>query len=244
MAPHSSTLAWKIPWTEEPGRLQSMGVAEGQTLLSNFTFIFHLHVLEKEMETHSSVLAWRIPGMWEPSGLPSMGSHRVWHDWSDAAAAAAALGPLNCRVGRGVRQYQQTLGDLVFSDSAYVMGCTCQGLPWWRSGKEPPANAEDMGDAGLIPGLGRSLEEGEATHWSILTWKIPWAENPGGLRSMGLQRVRIRLKQLSTDAPTRAQAALTDAHGLLGTHRCCLDQCIHYYLVPSWCLLFWYHFKI
>ena len=77
MAPHSSTLAWKIPWTEEPGRLQSMGVAEGQTLLSNFTFIFHLHVLEKEMETHSSVLAWRIPGMWEPSGLPSMGSHRV-----------------------------------------------------------------------------------------------------------------------------------------------------------------------
>ena len=58
MAPHSSTLAWKIPWTEEPGRLQSMGVAERQTQLSDFPFTFHFHALEKEMATHSSVLAW------------------------------------------------------------------------------------------------------------------------------------------------------------------------------------------
>ena len=57
MAPHSSTLAWKIPWTEEPGRLQSMGVAEGQTRLSDFTFTFYCYALEKEMATHSSVLA-------------------------------------------------------------------------------------------------------------------------------------------------------------------------------------------
>ena len=71
MAPHSSTLAWKIPGAEEPGRLQSMG------LLKDFTFTFHFHALEKEMTTHSSVLAWRIPGMGEPGGLPSMGSHRV-----------------------------------------------------------------------------------------------------------------------------------------------------------------------
>ena len=56
------------------------GVAEGRTRLGNFTFTFHLHVLEKEMATHSSVLAWRIPGMGEPGGLPSMGSHRVGHD--------------------------------------------------------------------------------------------------------------------------------------------------------------------
>ena len=75
MAPHSSTLAWKIPWTEEPGRLQSMGsLTVG---LSDFTFTFHFHALEKEMATHSSVLASRIPGMREPAGLPSMGSHRV-----------------------------------------------------------------------------------------------------------------------------------------------------------------------
>ena len=56
------------------------GVAEGWTQLSNFTFTFHFHALEKEMATHSSVLAWRIPGTGEPDRLPSMGSHRVRHD--------------------------------------------------------------------------------------------------------------------------------------------------------------------
>ena len=80
MAPHSSTLAWKIPWMEEPGRLQVHGVAEGRTQLSDFTFTFHFHELEKEMATHSNVLAWRIPGTGEPGGLPSMGSHRVQHN--------------------------------------------------------------------------------------------------------------------------------------------------------------------
>ena len=82
MAIHSSTLAWKIPWTEEPGGLQSIGsrrVRHNQaTSLSLFTFQFH--ALEKEMATHSSVLAWRTPGTGEPGGLPSMGSHRVRHD--------------------------------------------------------------------------------------------------------------------------------------------------------------------
>ena len=65
------------------------GVAKSRTWLSDFTFTFHFHALEKEMATHSSVLAWRIPGTREPAGLPSMGSHRVGHDWSDLAAAAA-----------------------------------------------------------------------------------------------------------------------------------------------------------
>ena len=76
MAPHSSTLAWKSPWTEEPGRLQSMGSLrvghDWVTSLSLFTF--------KDMATHSSVLAWRIPGTGKPGELPSMGSHRVGHD--------------------------------------------------------------------------------------------------------------------------------------------------------------------
>ena len=71
MAPHSSTLAWKIPWTEEPGRLQSMG-SLSQTQLNYFTFTFHFHALEKEMATHSSVLAWRIPG------VGSLGGCRLW----------------------------------------------------------------------------------------------------------------------------------------------------------------------
>ena len=56
------------------------GVAKSQTLLGDFTFIFHFHALEKEMATHSNILAWRIPGTGEPDGLPSMGSHRVGHN--------------------------------------------------------------------------------------------------------------------------------------------------------------------
>ena len=79
MAPHSSTLAWKIPWMEEPGRLQFMELLS-RTRLSNFTFTFHFHALETEMATQSSVLAWRIPGTGDPGGLPSMGLHRVGHD--------------------------------------------------------------------------------------------------------------------------------------------------------------------
>ena len=88
MAPHSSTLAWKIPWTEEPGGLQSMGSLRlGHDWVTSLS-LFHFHVLEKEMATHSSVLAWRIPVMGEPGGLSSMGLKRVGHDWSDLAAAA------------------------------------------------------------------------------------------------------------------------------------------------------------
>ena len=67
------------------------GVAKSWTRLSDFTFNFHFHALEKEMATYSSVLAWRIPGTGEPGGLPSMGSHRVRHNWSDLAAAADSI---------------------------------------------------------------------------------------------------------------------------------------------------------
>ena len=79
MAPHSSTFAWKIPWTEEPGGLQSMGSLESDTT-ERLHFHFSLHALEKAMAPHSSTLAWRIPGTGEPGGLPSMGSHRVGHN--------------------------------------------------------------------------------------------------------------------------------------------------------------------
>ena len=81
MATHSSTLAWKIPWTEEPGRLQSMGFPRvGHDFAFTFSFTFHFHALEKEIATHSSILAWRIPGTADPGGLLSLGSHRVGHD--------------------------------------------------------------------------------------------------------------------------------------------------------------------
>ena len=86
MATHSSTLAWRILWTEEPGGLLFIGL---HRVGYNWNDLACVHALEKEMATHSSVLAWRIPGTGEPVGLPSMGSHRVGHDWSDLAAATA-----------------------------------------------------------------------------------------------------------------------------------------------------------
>ena len=72
---HNSTLAWQIPWTEEP-----VGCSPWVHEESDTTERLHFHALEKEMATHSSVLAWRIPGTGEPGGLPSLGSHRVRHD--------------------------------------------------------------------------------------------------------------------------------------------------------------------
>ena len=88
MAPHSSTLAWKISWTEEPGGLQSIGSLRvgHDWATSLFTFMHW----RRQWQPTLSILAWRIPGTEEPSGLPFMGLHRVGHDWSDLAAAAAA----------------------------------------------------------------------------------------------------------------------------------------------------------
>jgi len=90
------------------------GVAKSQTQLSDFTFTFHFPALEKEMAAHSSVLAWRIPGTGEPGGLPSMGSHRVGHDWSDLAAAAASWAFCN----------------LLFSVTVHPYGCEIR--PCWH----------------------------------------------------------------------------------------------------------------
>ena len=96
----SYTNHWRRQWHPTPvllpgeshGRRSLVGcspwVTKSRTQLSNFTFTFHFHALEKTMATHSSVLVWRIPGTGKPGGLPSMGSHRVGHDWSDLAAAA------------------------------------------------------------------------------------------------------------------------------------------------------------
>ena len=78
MATHSSILAWKIPWTEEPGRLQSVGLQESDTT-ERLHFTFHFHALEKEMATHSSILAWRTSWTEEPGRLQSVGSQTVSH---------------------------------------------------------------------------------------------------------------------------------------------------------------------
>ena len=87
MAAHSSILAWRIPWMEEPGGLLSMG---SHRVGHDWSNLACMHALEKEMATHSSILAWRIPGTEEPRWLPSMGLYRVGYNWNDLAAAAAA----------------------------------------------------------------------------------------------------------------------------------------------------------
>ena len=165
MAPHSSTVARKIPWMEEPGRLQSMGSLKSQTRLSDFTFTFHFHALEKEMATHSSVLAWRIPWTEEPSRLQSMGLHRVGHDWSALAAAAVI--------------------EIMVGNCPYTRWS--EGLPWWSSGWE---SALQCKVGGLIPGQRSKIPHGaellslcdlepmrSGTHvsqlenpWSHMTW--------------------------------------------------------------------------
>ena len=88
MAPHSSTLAWKIPWMEEPGRLQSMGSREESDKTEQLHFHFSLSCIGEGNGNPLQCSCWRIPEMGEPGGLLSMGSHRVRHDWSDLAAAA------------------------------------------------------------------------------------------------------------------------------------------------------------
>ena len=89
MAPHSSTLAWKIHGRRSLVGCSPWGCEESDTT-ERLPFHFYFYALEKEMATHYSVLAWRIPGTGEPGGLLSMRLHRVGHDWSDLAAAAAA----------------------------------------------------------------------------------------------------------------------------------------------------------
>ena len=107
----------------------------------------------KEMATHSSVLAWRIPGTEEPSGLPSVGSHR-----SDTTEATW-------------QQQQHPLNINLFLNYKHL------------------ANTWDIRDVGAITGSGRFLEEGTATHSSLLAWRIPWMEQPVGLQSIESQRV-------------------------------------------------------
>ena len=96
------------------------GVTKSRAWLSGFTFTFHFHALEKEMAAHSSVLAWRIPGTGEPGGLPSMESHRVGHDWSDLAAAAAVS---KLTIANPLQLYPLKLVSLAVS--------------WWTSYKPP-----------------------------------------------------------------------------------------------------------
>ena len=111
-----STLAWKNRMDGGAWKAAVHGVAEDRTWLSDFTYTFHFHALEKEMATHSSILAWRIPGTGEPGLLPSMGSHRVGHDWSDLVAAAY----LN-----GTKEWNLTSSNLCKPCILYMLTYAC-----------------------------------------------------------------------------------------------------------------------
>ena len=126
------------------------GVTKSRTRLSDFTFDFHFHALEKEMATHSSALAWRIPGTGEPGGLPSMGSHGVGHDWSDLAAAAAVTPKVMCLewdfIGLIKVKWDHEGRALTWKDwcpckRRYQKACPLSAM-WGRSGKVAPANQE------------------------------------------------------------------------------------------------------
>ena len=105
------------------------GVARSWTRLSDFIFTFHFHASEKEMATHSSILSWRIPGMAEPGWLLSMGSHRVGHDWSNLAAAAAAAYPFY----RGSSQPRNPIRVCCIAGRFFI-NWAIREAPWWPRG--------------------------------------------------------------------------------------------------------------
>ena len=168
-----------------------------RTQLSDFTFTFHFHALEKEMATHSSVRAWRIPGMVEPGGLPSVGSHRVGHDWSDLAAAAPFV---MCyltldSIFHFFFFYWHSYGYHLLYGLKWI--CWYFKLSHFRGFsdgaviKNLPAIQETQETWVWSLGWEDTLEKGmAATHSSILAWEIPWTEDPWGLQFIGSQRVR------------------------------------------------------
>ena len=197
MAPHSSTLAWKIPWTEEPGRLQSTGVQRvGHDWMTSFTF--HFPALEKELATHSSVLAWRIPGMAEPGVLSSLGSHRVGHDWSDLAAAAATVVCICSNVSWIERRPNQSISKE--NQSLIFMKRTDAEAPilWppdvksWLIGKDPDAGKDWRSEE-------KGITEDEMVGWHHWLNRHEFEQSPGDgkgqgnlegmLQSKGSQRV-------------------------------------------------------
>ena len=161
MEPHSSTPAWKIPWMEEPCRLQSMGsLRVGHNWVTSLSLFTFLHWRRKWQPTPvflpGESQGWRIPGTGEPGGLLSMRLPRVRHDWSNLAAAAAAT---NTHTWTSL--VAQTVKHLPIMREIWV-----QSLGW-----------KDL------------LEKEMATYSSVLAWKIPWMEETGRLQSIGSQRV-------------------------------------------------------
>ena len=124
------------------------------------------------LATHSSILAWRIPETEEPGGLPSMGSHRVGHDWCDLAAAAVAI----YGEGSGTPLQYSCLENPMDGGAWYAAVHGVTKSPTWLN-------------AFTFTFPFHALEKEMATHSSVLAWRIPGMGKPGGLLSMGSQRV-------------------------------------------------------
>ena len=151
--------AWKIPWMEEPGRLQSMGSLRVRHDWATSPFTFHFHALEKEMATHSSVLAWRIPGMGEPGGCRLWGrTESDGHDWSDLA------GPLSDNMGPWSGSFQAAV-------DVTDRKCT----PYHSPGPLPGAVNSLTACLLLSPGLDRDLltVSGSCCHCSVMESHCP-----------------------------------------------------------------------
>ena len=142
------------------------GVAKSQTGLSDFTFTFHLHALEKEMAPHSSVLAWRIPGTGEPGGLPSTGSHRVGHDWSDLAAAAAELCSILRKTLVEYIKFSKNVNYITFSSSLLLLLLS-------HFSRVQLCATPQTASHQASPSLGFSRQE----HWSGLPFPSPMHES-------------------------------------------------------------------
>ena len=161
--------AWRRQW-------------QSRTRLSDFTFTFHFHALEKEMATHSSVLAWRIPGTGEPGGLPSVGSSRVGHDWSDLAAAAAAI------CVQSVSVEEMLLVENWIEFFIPMMSFAAEGVSkfleiraaqkWSKGGHRTGTGAAKVATRGPLGHHNRSYHGLPYSHWSM--------EGPGRGRLQGL----------------------------------------------------------
>ena len=187
------------------------------------------------MATHSSVLAWRIPGTAEPGGLPSMGSHRVRHDWSDLAVAAATpvwlQTPSRCSASVEEQLVKHCSKYLLENQIQLSMGC--RGFAGGSEGKESACNA---GYPGLIPGSERSPGEGHRNRLQYSCLENSMDKGASRLQFIGSQRVRDDWNDLahSTYNTVRQPVSLCDW---------LLSLSIMVSKRPSWCNRYqWFHF--
>ena len=156
-----------------------------RTRLSDFTFTFHFHALEKKMATHSSVLAWRIPGTGDPGGLWSVGSHRVGHDWSNLTAAVAdtytyslqpLYGVLQARILQWVafpfsRRSSQPRNQTQVSciaDGFFTSWATREAQEYWS--EQPIPSPGDLPNPGIEPGF--------SPHWRWILYQLSYLWSP------------------------------------------------------------------